>query len=139
MGCYGLIEHITTIRVRYGETDAQKVVYHGHHFAYFEAARTELLRARGLAYRDMEAAGQFLVVTDASCRYRGRAGYDDVLRVAARVTEVSRVRVRFAYTITLDAGGPVVAEGETTLACVDAAGRPRRLPTEVVARLRPGP
>lgn len=131
-----MTEHVATVRVRYGETDRQGVVYHGHFFSYFEVARTECLRARGLAYRDMEARGFFLVVTEASCRYRADAGYDDVLEIATRVTRASRVRVSFSYVVRRAGDARTVAEGETTLACVDAEGKPQRLPPDAMARFQ---
>jgi acyl-CoA thioester hydrolase len=129
------MDHLTTLRVRYGETDPQGVVYHARFLDYFEVARTEWLRAHGFAYRDLEARGFLLVVTETDCRYRGNARYDDVLRIATRVPSVSPVRIRFAYTVTVD-GGPPLVEGGTTLACVNAAGRPQRLPREVLEALR---
>jgi acyl-CoA thioester hydrolase len=132
------MEHVITIRVRYAETDRQRILYHAHYLTYFEVARTEMLRAAGVRYRDLEAAGCFLVVTEATCRYRSPAGYDDELRIATRVTDVSPVRIVFRYGVTQAEGGRVVAEGETTLACVDGTGRPRRLPPELSDRLGGG-
>jgi acyl-CoA thioester hydrolase len=129
-------EHVTTLRVRYAETDRQGVVYHGNYLAYFEVARTEMLRAWGVRYRDWEAQGIFLVVTEAACRYRARAEYDEELKVASRVTDTSPVRLVFSYRVTRAAGGAVVAEGTTTLACLDARGRPRRLPPAMADRLK---
>jgi len=130
------MEHVTTIRVRYAETDRQGVVYHGHYFTYFEVARTELLRAHGVRYRDLEERGILLVVTEAACRYRASAAYDEEIRVAVRVTSHSAVRMVFAYVVTRAVDGAVLAEGETTLACLDRAGRPRRLPDELAGRLK---
>jgi acyl-CoA thioester hydrolase len=130
------MEHVTTLRVRYGETDRQRILYHAHYLTYFEVARTEALRAAGVRYRDLETAGCFLVVTEASCSYRSSAGYDDELRIATQVTDVTPVRIVFRYRVTQADGGRLVAEGETTLACVDGTGRPRRLPPELADRLR---
>jgi acyl-CoA thioester hydrolase len=129
------MEHVTTIRVRYAETDRQGIVYHAHYITYFEVARTEMLRAWGVRYRDLEERGIFLVVTEVSCRYRASARYDDELRIATRVTGCSPARLRFAYGVTRAEGGAVLAEGETTLACLDREGRPCRLPAELSGRL----
>ena len=57
------------IRVRYAETDAMGVAYHGHYFTWFEVARVELMRALGLRYRDLEAEGIYLPVVDCRARY----------------------------------------------------------------------
>lgn len=126
-------EHEITLRVRYGETDKMGVVYHANHFLYFENGRTEFLRKLGVAYRDLEERGVALVVVDCGARYRGNAGYDDLLTVRTRVTSMSRVRIRFDYRVVRD--GRLLVEGFTTLACLDGRGRPRELPEEVRERL----
>ena len=76
-------EHRVTVRVRYGETDQMGVVYHPNYFLYFETGRTELMRAAGVVYSEMEKSGVFLVVTQASCRYRAAARYDRALAAGA--------------------------------------------------------
>lgn len=125
-------------RVRYAETDRMGAVYHANYLVYFELGRTDYMRRRGLAYSDLEKDGIFLVVTEADCRYRERATYDDVLQIETRCEEVGHVRVRFAYTVRRPSGGRLVAEGHTVLACVDAAGRPRALPERAKECLRAG-
>ena len=66
---------ITTLRVRYAETDQMGIVYYSHYFVWFEVARTELLRTLGWNYRELEASGVLLPVIDASCQYRRPARY----------------------------------------------------------------
>jgi acyl-CoA thioester hydrolase len=90
--------------------------------------RTELMRARGMPYNELERAGFSLAVTEAQCRYIAPARYDDRLRVRTELVEVGKARLRFRYTIAKEADGSRVAEGATTLACLDAGQRPRRLP-----------
>ncbi|MDD8018334.1 MAG: acyl-CoA thioesterase, partial [Bacteroidota bacterium] len=53
------LSHSTDIRVRYADTDAMTFVYHGNYLIYFEQARTEMLRAAGLAYAEIERMGLF--------------------------------------------------------------------------------
>lgn len=120
-----------TLRVRYEETDRMGVVYHGKYFEYFEVGRTEWLRARGFAYRDLEARGAALVVTEARARYLAPARYDDVLTVRTRLAALGRASIEFRYEVLRD--GETLAEGETTLVCVGPNGRPRRLPEEIAA------
>jgi acyl-CoA thioester hydrolase len=57
--------HETKIRVRYAETDAMGVVHHANYLVWFELGRSELCRARGFSYREMEADGALLVVAEA--------------------------------------------------------------------------
>jgi acyl-CoA thioester hydrolase len=130
-----LREHTVTVRVRYGETDQGGVVYHPNYFLYFEAGRTELLRAAGVVYSELEKSGVFLVVTEASCTYRSAARYDEELRVVAKVDHVGKATVGFSYRV-LGPTGALLAEGRTVLASVDSAKNPVRLPKTVADLLR---
>ncbi len=53
----------TSIRVRYAETDRMGLLHHANYLIYLEQARTEMLRAQGFAYRDLEDQGFYLVIT----------------------------------------------------------------------------
>jgi acyl-CoA thioester hydrolase len=128
-------EHTVTVRVRYGETDQGGVVYHPNYFLYFEAGRTELLRAAGVVYSELEKSGVFLVVTEASCTYRSAARYDEELRVVTKVDHVGKATVGFSYRV-LGPTGALLAEGRTVLASVDSAKNPVRLPKTVADLLR---
>lgn len=130
-----MVEHDVDVRVRYGETDGMGVVYHPNYLLYFETGRTELLRATGAPYAELEKAGVFLVVTEAGLRYRSGARYDERLKVRTRVDRVGKATVRFAYEIRGE-DGRLCCEGHTELAAVDASKSPVRLPDAVAARLR---
>src|SRR5207302_10974263 len=105
-----------TIRVRYAETDRMGLLHHANYLVYFEQARTELLRSLGVAYRDLEDQGYLLVLTRAQVQYRRPAYYDDLLTVRTAVARATSVKVVHRYEVRR--GGELLAEGETTLACV---------------------
>ena len=123
-------EHTVELRVRYAETDAMGIVWHGNYMVYFEAARTEAMRNTGLpTYRELEAAGIMMPIVELGINFFTPARYDDLLRVTARVTEPMRARIRFDYEVMC--GETRVAAGFTTLAFMDAATRrPCRPPKE---------
>lgn len=120
---------VTRVRVRYAETDQMGVAYYANYFVWFEVARTDWLRAAGLAYRQLEAEGLFLPVTDAHCRYKAPARYDDDLDVHATARLVSPVRIGFEYTVIGPAGR--LATGSTEHAMLDRQGRPIRVPDRI--------
>ncbi|HET6402095.1 MAG TPA: thioesterase family protein [Candidatus Kapabacteria bacterium] len=125
----GYIEHVTHIRVRYADTDQMGMVYYGKYFEYFEVARTEMLRACGLPYAEIEAAGFWLPVSEASAKYYHAAKYDDLLRVTARMPHVVSPRLEISYEARLDATEELIATGATTLVFVSSAtGKPTRPP-----------
>src|ERR1700755_145333 len=120
-----LKEHSISIRVRYCETDAMKILHHSQFFNYFEQGRTELLRAQGGSYRDIEEGGLFLVVVRLNCSYHQPARYDDVLTLVTRVDRVSAAKIEHSYRLMC--GERLLATAASTLACVDREGRVQRL------------
>lgn len=127
-------ERALQVRVRYGETDQMGIVYHANYLLYFEMGRTELLRASGVTYADLEKSGLFLVVVETGCRHRAGARYDELLDVLTRVDRVGKATITFRYEVR-GADGRLCAEGHTELAAVDVDKRPLRLPAEILARL----
>jgi acyl-CoA thioester hydrolase len=123
-------ESSSFIRVRYAETDQMGVAYHGGYFAWFEVGRTDLLRGRGVTYRELEARDVRLPVIEAHARFLRPVLYDDVLEVRTRLQSFSGARVSFAYEVHREGEGPL-ATGSTEHAAVDGRGRPRRLPPDL--------
>ena len=120
-----LKEYTLDLRVRYCETDAMGYVHHSNYLSYFEIGRTELLRASGGSYRDMEAAGRFLVVTKAAVHFRSPARYDDLLTLTTHMTKISFAKLEHEYELRRDA--QLITTGSTVLACVDADGKVQRM------------
>lgn len=119
----------TTVRVRYAETDQMGVVYYGNYFTWFEVGRVELCRQLGFEYKKMEAEDDsFIVVAEASCRYKRPARFDDLLAIRTRVLETQRRTIRFAYEIVNSASGELIATGETLHVICDRTGKPKSLP-----------
>ena len=125
-----LRQHEIQIRVRYQETDAQGRVHHANFLNYFEMGRIELLRACGLSYREFEQRGWMLVVSQVHCRYLRPACYDDVITLITTTTRAKGARIEHAYRVTRD--GELLAEGSTSVACVDRDGNVCRIPDELL-------
>ncbi len=116
----------TRLRVRYCECDPMGVAHHASCVPWFEIARTDLLRAHGMTYAELERDGVFLVVTRMDVRYRRPIRYDDLLDVRVRVGGGSRIKIRHEYEIVIvEPGdgrkgriGDVAVGGFTEIACV---------------------
>jgi acyl-CoA thioester hydrolase len=122
---------VSTVRVRYAETDQMGVVYYANYFVWFEVARTDWLRSLGETYRAMEENGVRLPVIQASCEYRRPARYDDELEIRTDARLQSPVRMEFAYEICIKGTSGLVAVGTTRHAALGADGRPCRLPQHI--------
>lgn len=122
---------VSSVRVRYAETDKMGVVYYANYFVWFEVARADLLRSLGWSYREMEHEGIALPVIEAHCVYHRPARYDDELDVRAVGRLLSPVRMEFTYEVHLKRESVVAATGRTVHAALDTNGRPCRLPDRV--------
>lgn len=121
------------IRVRYCECDPMNVAHHAAYIPWLEIGRTELLRASGVSYAQLESAGVFLVIAKLDARYRKPVFYDDVVEVRTRVAETSAVKIVHEYEVVVvehagQACETACAAAGTTLACVDREGKVRPLP-----------
>ena len=130
-----LLWHRFTTRVRYGETDKMGIVYHPNYLKYFELGRTELMRARGLPYSELERRGLNLVVVEANCKYKGSAIYDEEIIISTIVSEATKVKVLFDYILNSASDNRLLAEGYTVLACVNTDSKVIKLPEEVISIL----
>jgi acyl-CoA thioester hydrolase len=121
-------EHTIEIIPRYCETDQAGVVHHTVYPIWFEMGRTELLRANGLAYKDLEKAGIFFVVSELKTKYRRPAFYDEALKLTTTCSKITSARVEHTYQLCRAETGLILAGGSSTLACVDAEGNIQRMP-----------
>ena len=121
-------QHVISILPRYAETDKAGIVHHSVYPVWFEMGRTELLRANGLAYRDLEEAGIFFVVARLQIKYRQPAQYDERLELETTCSLISSGRIEHTYKLTRCCDAVILAEGSTVLACVNTEGKLQRVP-----------
>lgn len=125
-------------RVRYSETDQMGTFYNSRALEWFEMGRSELLRAVGRPYTQMEAAGVMLPVSEAYVKYEGRAVYDDLLRMTLVGSMPGRARVRVDVKIEQASDGRAVCSGHTIHAVTNPQGRPIRPPAWLAEALGGG-
>jgi acyl-CoA thioester hydrolase len=126
------------IRVRYKETDQMGIAHHANYFVWFEIGRTDLCRATGFSYPDIEARGFILVVTDMQCRYRIPYRYDDEVLIVTRVAEIASRSMTFAYELRDGTGATLHASGTSSHVWVDEkTRRPVRADGEVLRAFEP--
>lgn len=129
-----MIESRTQITVRYAETDAMGIVYHGNYLPWFEVGRTTLLKEYGLPYRALEASGYSLPVIELGTKFFRPALYDDTVTVVTRMKERPLLRIRLDYEVFR--GDEKLVTGFTVHAFVNKAGEPVRPPPEFTEKMR---
>jgi acyl-CoA thioester hydrolase len=121
----------TFIRVNYSETDQMGVVYHARYLVWLDVARTEHLRQCGMSYRELEASGLRLAVSEVAIRYRQPARYDDPIRIRCWVRELASRKVEFGYAVEHAEDARLLATATTSLLALDSTMALGRLPDRV--------
>jgi len=116
----------TQTRVRYAETDGQRVAHHATYLVWFELGRAAFLRESGVDYNALEDAGMFVVLVDAQVHYQAPARYDDLVEIRTTLDALRSRDMTFSYEIRRDER--MLATGSTRLVLVNAQGRPIALP-----------
>ena len=119
------------VRVNYSETDQMGVVYHARYLVWLDVARTEHLRQCGMSYRDLEASGLRLAVSEVAIRYRQPARYDDPIRIRCWVRGLASRKVEFGYAVEHAEDARLLATATTSLLALDSTMNLSRLPDRV--------
>ena len=123
-------------RVSYAECTIGNHIYHSRYLDLLEAARGEFLRALGATVLSLQDADFIFPVIEARLRYKFPARYDDWLTIEVWLTRVERVRLNFGHRI-LNQNGKLIFEAETFHCCTSREEKPKRLPEELVEKLKP--
>src|SRR5512138_3748159 len=98
-------------RIYYEDTDAGGVVYHANYLGYFERARTEFFRERGVSVRDLHDQGSIFPVIRLEIDYKAPARLDDLVRIETEVLEVGRISFTLGQRAVRAADGVLLASG----------------------------
>ena len=125
------------LRVYFEDTDAGGVVYHARYLNFFERARTEMLRDRGISQTELrEKSGLIWVVHEINVKFRKAARLDDELLVSAQLLWVKGVRQGFRQEMKRKTDGVVVATAELSAVMLHADNlKPARMPAWIKAEL----
>jgi acyl-CoA thioester hydrolase len=123
------------VRVYYEDTDFSGRVYHASYLRFLERGRTEWLRRRGFAHRDLaETSGALFVVRSLQIEFLAPAVMDDLLTVETSVAAVRGASIEFKQRALRGDKELVTAE---VLAASIREGRPARIPADMRRRLQP--
>ena len=124
------------IRIYYEDTDAGGVVYHANYLGYFERARTEYLRQRGLSVRQLHEDGYIFPVVRVEADFRSPARLDDLVRIDTMVVEVGKTSFTLLQRAIRCADEKFLVEAKITLVCVAPGMKVKRLPASLLAVLK---
>jgi acyl-CoA thioester hydrolase len=128
------------VRVYWEDTDAGGIVFYANYLKFFERARTEWLRSRGIEQHEMRTAtGGMFVVSEVNVRYLQSARLDDELIVTATPLEIGRASMTIAQQamIKTSTENAVLCEGTVRVGWVDSITyKPSRIPQTILDTLK---
>ena len=124
------------VRVYYEDTDAGGVVYHARYLAFFERARTEMLRNKSINQQSLLAENLGFVVRSMTIDFVKGARLDDLLEVETQIIEIKRASLAFNQRL-VDSQGNLLCGAKVLIACVDISKmKPKALPKSIVAEFK---
>ena len=105
---------VTRVQVRFSETDALKMVWHGNHLKYFEDGRDEFGRKYDLDFLEMfEKEGFAAPIVKVEVNYTFPLQYGDHALVETTLVNTPAAKIIFDYKIYRASDYTLVARGET--------------------------
>ncbi|MEB6335864.1 tol-pal system-associated acyl-CoA thioesterase [Serratia rhizosphaerae] len=124
------------VRVYYEDTDASGVVYHARYVAFFERARTEMLRQHDFHQQQLLSEHVAFVVRRMTVDYLLPARLDEQLEVQSEITQLRGASLTFAQRI-VNSEGMLLSQADVLIACIDPHQmKPRALPKSIVAEFK---
>ena len=104
-------------RVGFSDTDAQGIVYYGRYVPYFDLARVEYHRHRGLTAAQLD--GNEFVMRAMSVEYHAPAVFDDLLEIYVRVARIGRTSATYEFAAYRADDDVLMVTAKQTLVLVD--------------------
>jgi acyl-CoA thioester hydrolase len=126
--------HVLALRVYWEDTDAAGIVYYANYLKFIERARSDMLRLAGVDQRALlDEQGVAFAVRSCAIDYLRPARLDDDIEVHSRLAALRGASIGAEQIVRR--GAEELARARLRLACIDRAGRPRRVPAAVARAL----
>lgn len=120
----------TKLTVRYAETDQMAIVHHSNYPVWYEAGRTDFIKAMGMSYSQIEAQGILFPLLELHCKYIQAAKYEDLVVIETTLTKLSVVKAEFSYRVYRESDGVLLNTGSTIHGMVTKELRPVNMKKE---------
>lgn len=102
-----------TIPVRFSETDAMGIVWHGNYLKFFEDAREHFGEVFGLRYLDVYANGYFTPIVKSEINHKASIYYGEKARIVVTLEQHESAKILFNYEVYNESTGQLAASGMT--------------------------
>jgi len=107
-----LVERIE-VKIRFGEVDSMKIVWHGNYLKYFEDAREAFGERYGLGYLDVYKHNIMIPIVKIQCDFKLPLKYGEIAIAEARFVNTEAAKIVFEYKIFRKSGMELAATGSS--------------------------
>jgi len=99
--------------IRFSETDAMGVVWHGNYLKYFEDAREAFGKKFGMEYLDIYSEGYFTPIAKSEINHKSPLYYGQRAKISIKYMATKAAKLIFEYVIINLDTGEISATGST--------------------------
>ena len=112
--CMRVLESSVELPIRFSETDAMGVVWHGNYLKYFEDAREEFGATHGMEYLDIYEQGYFTPIVKSDINHKASVYYGQKISVKITLDDNAAAKIVFKYEVMNLSTNQIAATGSTT-------------------------
>jgi acyl-CoA thioester hydrolase len=102
------------IKIRFSETDAMGVVWHGNYLKFFEDAREEFGTRFKIEYLDMHSNGYFAPIVNSEISHKAAVYYGQKVQIKIQMIKSKASKMIFNYEVKNLDTNELAATGSTT-------------------------
>ena len=130
-----IFPYINNVRIYYEDTDAGGVVYHSNYLKFAERARTEMLRKMNIHQQKLKYDFNIqFIVKKLSIEYNIPSMLDDLIRIESYILKVAAAKIMMKQIMYRKKD--LIAKIDLTLGSINSLGKPVRLPTKILNKLK---
>lgn len=108
-----ILESTIELLVRFSETDAMGVVWHGNYLKFFEDGREKFGAEHGMEYLDVFKQGYYTPIVKSEINHKASVFYGDKVLVKVILEKHNAAKIVFRYEVTNMTTDKIAAIGKT--------------------------
>jgi len=118
-----ILESSLEIAIRFSETDAMGVVWHGNYLKFFEDAREKFGIDHGMQYLDVFNKGYYTPIVKSDINHKASVYYGQRVKVVVTLESHPASKILFRYVVINLDSDEIAATGSTTQVFLSVADR----------------
>jgi|SRR5690606_4561659 len=116
-----ILQHTEYFKVKFNQTDALGIVWHGNYIDYFEDGREAFGRHYGISYKDVQDQGFATPIVKTQSEHKKPLRYADNAYIITTFIDSPAAKLQFEFEIFNDQN-ELVCSGSTTQVFTDFGG-----------------